>query len=123
MRQATLRTRELPKQIFVRLFGLSVVIHLLGILCYVLIACSLGWDISYISMGWSRSGLILATMIPISISGLGLRETAALLLLGAFGADEAVAFALLVFGITVLFFGSLGGIVEAWRLWLSPGEN
>ena len=116
IRPAVERTRELPSNIFVAILGLSFLIQLLGILVFMLIALSLGWNISFVSLGWIRSGLILATMIPISISGLGLREAGALLLLSAYGDDEAVAFSLLVFAVTVLFFALLGGAIEVWRL-------
>jgi len=115
-RLAVERTRELPGSIFAAIFGLSFVIHLLGILTFLLIALSLGWNISYVSLGWIRSALVLVTMIPISISGLGLRESGALLLLGAYGDNEAVAFSLLVFAVTVLFFALLGGAIEGWRV-------
>ena len=116
IRLAVERTRELPGSIFATILGLSFIIHLLGIFTFLLIAWSLGWNISYVSLGWIRSGLILVTMIPISISGLGLRESGALLLLGAYGDDEAVAFSLLVFAVTVLFFALLGGVIEGWRV-------
>ena len=116
IRPAVARTRELPGNILVAILGLSFLIQLLGILVFMLIALSLGWNISFVSLGWIRSGLILATMIPISISGLGLREAGALLLLGAYGGDEALAFSLLVFAVTVLFFALLGGAIEVWRL-------
>jgi uncharacterized membrane protein YbhN (UPF0104 family) len=116
IRLAVERTRKLPGNIFFRILGLSFLIQLLGILVFILIALSLGWNISFVSLGWIRSGIILATMIPISISGLGLRETGALLLLGDYGSDEAVAFSLLVFTVTVLFIALLGGAIEVWRL-------
>jgi uncharacterized protein (TIRG00374 family) len=115
VRRAVEQFRELPRSILIVVVSLSFVIHLLGICTFLLIAMSLGWSISFVSLGWIRSGLILATMIPISISGLGLREAAALLLLGTYGDDEAVAFSLLVFAITVLVFSLLGGVIEGRR--------
>jgi uncharacterized membrane protein YbhN (UPF0104 family) len=116
LRVAVERTRELPRRLLLTILVLSIAIHLLGIFTFLLIAQSLGWDASYLTMGWIRSVLILVTMIPISVSGLGLRESGALLLLGAYGNDEAVAFSLLVFAVTVMFFGLIGGVVEARRL-------
>ena len=63
--------------------------------------------------------MIIATMIPISVSGLGLREGASLLLLGGYGiaAEQIVAFSLLVFTVSVVFVGLLGGFLEVRRLW------
>jgi uncharacterized membrane protein YbhN (UPF0104 family) len=116
LRLAVERTRDLPGNLFIVILALSFLIHLIGMLIFMIIALSLGWNISFVSMGWIRSGLILATMIPISISGLGLREAVALLLLGAYGADEAVAFSLLVFTVTLLFFALVGGVIEMRRV-------
>lgn len=97
---------------------LSVVTHLLGIVAYVFIAQSLGIEIGWVAMGWVRSSIILATMIPLTPSGIGLREGASLLLLSQMGVSEetALAFSLLVFGMTVLLVGAVGGVFEARRL-------
>jgi uncharacterized protein (TIRG00374 family) len=101
-----------------RICLLSIVTHLLGIIAYTFIAQSLGIEIGWIAMGWVRSSIILATMIPLTPSGIGLREGASLLLLSHMGVSEetALAFSLLVFGMTVLLVGAIGGLFEARRL-------
>ena len=108
-------TRSLPRSLLVLVLVLSVFVHLVSVAAFVLIADSLGMVVPFATMGWIRSGLILATMIPVSVSGIGLREVAALLLLTDFPDEAAVAFSLLVFVATVLVFSLYGGVVEARR--------
>jgi uncharacterized protein (TIRG00374 family) len=109
---------KLPFKSLFLIFSLSVVTHLLGIVAYTLIAASLGIDIGFVTMGWIRSSIILATMIPLTPSGIGLREGASLLLLTSMGITEesALAFSLLVFGMTILLVGFVGGLFEGRRL-------
>ncbi|NND37930.1 MAG: flippase-like domain-containing protein [Gammaproteobacteria bacterium] len=108
--------QALSTRTLAEVFALSILIHLISVIAFMVIAFSLGMNVSFVTMGWIRSGLILATMIPISVSGVGLREFAALLLFEDFSNEEAVAFAFLVFIVTVLAFGLLGGLIEARRL-------
>jgi len=117
LREAVRLSRRLGLRRLSVAFGLSFAAHLLGIIGYVVLVWALGLDIPVVTVGWIRSGMILATMLPISVSGLGLREGAALLLLAPYGVsgEHAVALSLLVFGVTVLLPGLLGGASEAWR--------
>lgn len=97
--------------------SLSVVAHVLGVFTYVLLARSMELDISSVTLGWVRSGVVLLTMLPVSVGGVGVREAAFLLLLADrdIGAGSIVAFSLLVFAVTVACVAALGGLVEAWR--------
>lgn len=106
--------RNLPLSTRIRIFSLSITSHLSGIMAYSLLAGSLGIDISFLTIGWIRSFTILATMIPVSLSGLGIREGILLILLGTYGipGEVALAFSFLVFGVTVLLPGLLGGLME-----------
>jgi uncharacterized protein (TIRG00374 family) len=110
LREAIARAGDMPCSTLVNAFGLSVLIHLMGTFSYLLIAWALSMDLSFVLLGWVRPGLILATMIPVSVGGLGLREVASLVLLTTISNDEAVAFSLLVFVVTILPLGLLGGI-------------
>ena len=58
--------------------------------------------------------VFLATLAPISVQGIGVRETAFAALLACFGVptDKAVAFALLSFSLAVIY-GLLGGLLFA----------
>jgi uncharacterized protein (TIRG00374 family) len=110
LREAIARAGEMPRSTLARALGLSFLVHLMGTFSYLLCARALEMDLSFVLLGWVRSGMILATMIPISVGGLGLREVASLVLLTSITDDEAVAFSLLVFVVTVLPLGLLGGV-------------
>ncbi len=111
------RYSELRPRLLASILALSLTSHLLGVIgCYVL-ALSVGIDLPLGTMGWVRSAVVLITMIPISVSGLGLREGALLLLLKPYGIwrENVLALSLLMFCVTVLAMGILGGLLEGWR--------
>lgn len=118
LRQAVRESRSLSgKQMFM-VYTLSTLAHLLGIAGWVLLSESLGLGLSWVTIGWVRTAMILATMIPLSVAGLGLREGAALLILTTYPGianEDAVAFSLLVFAVTALLVGLVGGLVEFKR--------
>lgn len=95
----------------------SLLAHLCGCLAYYAIATGMGLDISFLSICWIRSGMILSTMIPISVAGLGLREIAAIGLLVplGFGEAQAVGFSILIFLATPVIVGLIGGFGELLR--------
>jgi glycosyltransferase 2 family protein len=97
---------------------LSIVSQVLGIMLYIALAASLGVSIPIITMGWIRSVVLLLLLLPITISGLGLREGALMVLLTAEGVGQvpAVAFGVLVFAATVLAPALVGGVSEGFRL-------
>ena len=109
---------QLPSHKISALFLLSCILHVFGIISYYLISVAMGLDISFVSIGWIRSAVILATMIPVSISGIGLREGAMVILLGMYNiqANDALAYSFVIFSVTVLGIGIIGGIFEATRL-------
>ena len=95
----------------------SLLTHLCGCLAYYAIAIGMGLDISFLSICWIRSGMILSTMIPLSVAGLGLREIAAISLLVPLGFSEAqaVGFSILIFLATAVIIGLIGGFGELLR--------
>jgi uncharacterized protein (TIRG00374 family) len=109
---------QLPAADITRLFLLSCFLHILGIFSYYLICVALGLDLSLVTIGWIRSAVILATMIPVSVSGVGLREGAMVILLNNYHIppQDALAFSFIIFSITVFGIGIIGGIFEAARL-------
>lgn len=94
--------------------GIAFVENLIGILMVYLLAMALNINISFINIGWVRSVIIIFTTLPISFSGLGLREGGFIVLLAPYGVpgEEALALAFLVFA-TVLFLAVIGGWIEA----------
>lgn len=97
--------------------------HALGILYFGLYALSLDIHLSFLTIGWIRVVLQVLLMLPISLSGLGVREGSLVILLQEYGvsASEAVALSLVIFLTTVLG-NALGGLLEAKNV-LLPGRE
>ncbi|MBI1796197.1 MAG: flippase-like domain-containing protein [Candidatus Eisenbacteria bacterium] len=113
--EALAMCRALPSRGRLEVGTLSAVAHVLGAAVYLLLARSLAIATPFAALGWMRALSGLVTLVPISVSGLGLREGTMTALLAARGVPHAAAFAysLLVFGITVLATGLIGGLIEA----------
>lgn len=104
-----------------RLFGdtlttvtlLAVVRHLMGIFGFSVIALSLDIHLSYVTVGWIRVVLHAVMMLPISLSGIGVREGSLVILLQEYSVppSEAVALAFLLFALTLVA-NALGGMFE-----------
>ena len=71
-------------------------------------------NISIVSIAWITAAVCFLQMLPISISGLGVREGAFVFLLKRYGvyASDAMALSLLMFGVLVVF-ALIGGVFEA----------
>jgi uncharacterized protein (TIRG00374 family) len=111
---ATSKYNRLALKIWGILTGFTILESLLEILSIYLLALALDINISFISIGWVISILKLVTALPISFSGLGIREGGLIVLLepyGVFG-SEAVALSFLIFA-KIVFIGAIGAIVEA----------
>jgi uncharacterized membrane protein YbhN (UPF0104 family) len=106
---------DLPRHTLFAALGLSLLVQLLGTLSYAVLAAAAGITIPFIALGWIRCAVMLATMLPISALGLGVREAAMFFLLAGYGVetDRAIAYSLLVFTVTVLGPTLLGGLLEA----------
>jgi glycosyltransferase 2 family protein len=102
-----------------RVLGLSLVSHLLGILLFIFFARGLDIALSFWAAGYTRSMLMLAGMLPLSIGGFGVREGGMILLLQPYGvtAERAVALAFLLLGRDLIGIG-VGGWLEL-RPWLA----
>ena len=97
--------------------ALSTGSTLLGIVSYWWIALALGLSTSLVALAWVRSVVMLLSMLPVTIAGLGVREGATVALLRPYGAgdEQALALSLLVFGVTIAAVGVVGGVIEAAR--------
>jgi uncharacterized membrane protein YbhN (UPF0104 family) len=102
-----------------RILGISALAQLPGILVFAALGQGVGLPVSLVAMGWVRSVVVLITVIPLSIGGLGLREGALVFTLAAFGvpAHDAFALSILIFATTILAPGLAGGVLEGVR-WL-----
>ena len=91
----------------------AVVRHAIGIFSFWIAALALDVDLSFLTIGWIRVVLHAIMSLPISLSGIGVREGSLVLLLHEYGVSgaDAVALAFLLFIIN-LGQNSLGGIFE-----------
>jgi uncharacterized membrane protein YbhN (UPF0104 family) len=97
-------------------FGLSVMIQLSTILFFIIAAQALGLRVPLLDFCVIVPLLMFVIMLPISINGIGLRESALAVVLGAYGVApaHAVALAWLDYA-AVLTLGLIGGAVYALR--------
>lgn len=118
---------DLPKHL--ALAALSIGIHLIGTAAYAFLAMSVGIELSFAQMGWIRAAVMMVTMIPVSLGGVGVREAGFVLLLAPLGVPrgDALALSVLVFAVTVLSFGLLGAVSEGtlsrWQVQASSGKE
>jgi uncharacterized protein (TIRG00374 family) len=96
------------------LSGISLIKHFVGVATIYFFALSLGINISFINLGWVRTFLTVITELPISFSGLGVREGTLIYLLGLYNVipTEAVALSFLLMTRKLLIMG-IGGLIEA----------
>ena len=116
VRDAVRPFSRLDRRTLLQISTLAVASNLLRIMVYFLLAQALGLGVALVTIGWIRSVMMIATMPPVSVSGLGLREGISLVLLSTYGiaAERIVAFSLSVFTVSTLF-GLLGGVFEVGR--------
>jgi glycosyltransferase 2 family protein len=114
------RFRNYSIRAIVFILGISVISQILGVVVYYILALSMDIQISFSAIGWIRCAVLLVVMIPISISGLGLREVSLLFLLRPFGVqdDKALALSLAIFGVTTVLIGAIGGLLEVRKFLL-----
>ena len=97
---------------------LTAVSYAIGFYQMLIIGRSIGIDqISYAAMCVITATISLAMLLPVSVSGFGTREAAAILLMGqmyGIPKEQAISFSLLCFGV-VNVFGGLVGLV-CWLL-------
>lgn len=98
--------------------ALSFVSHGLGVTAFTLLGHSIGLNVGYATFAWIRTATILATMIPVTVMGIGVRESVLVYLLSPRGVESssAVALSFLVMAATVLGPALVGGLVELERL-------
>jgi uncharacterized protein (TIRG00374 family) len=104
--------------------GLALIRHGLGILGFALLAMSLHVHLSFLTIGWVRVVIQGLMMLPISLSGIGVREGSLVLLLQEYDveASDAVALAFIMFAVNIVV-NSLGGVLElANFLWPKRSE-
>jgi hypothetical protein len=93
--------------------GLALIRHGLGILGFAFLAMSLHVELSLLTIGWVRVVIQGLMMLPISLSGIGIREGSMVILLQEYdvSASDAVALAFIMFAVNIVL-NSLGGVLE-----------
>jgi len=121
---AVYQYRDLSFRDHARILGVSVLKDLLGIVGLVLYAHSLSLAVGFVLLGWLRSFIVLISLLPIALGGLGVREASLALLLQPYGVDaaSAVALSLLVF-LGNLALSLAGGLLEIRRLFLARNND
>jgi len=84
-----------------------------------LLALSIGLNLSFLDLGWIRSFIVIITMLPISFSGIGVREASLIVLLQPYSvsSSDAVALSFLLLG-KIILFGTIGALLEARDIYL-----
>ncbi|MDH3226894.1 MAG: flippase-like domain-containing protein [Thermoleophilia bacterium] len=109
--------RDLTPGLVGVLAGLTLVRHLLSLAILYCFALSLKMDVAVASLGWIRSMMNFVTMLPISFSGLGIREGSLVVMLEPYGVPGAQALALsFMMFVMHLFIAAAGGALEAGSL-------
>jgi uncharacterized protein (TIRG00374 family) len=95
------------------IFGLLFLYHGIGIFSFLCFANSLNIDLSIWQIGWIRSAMALAIMLPLSFAGLGIREGTLVFILGYYGiqSDVSMALSFLFFSRNILT-SAAGGMIE-----------
>ncbi|MDI6752579.1 MAG: lysylphosphatidylglycerol synthase transmembrane domain-containing protein [bacterium] len=80
-------------------------------------AYALGIKVSFIGLVWIVAVISIAQLLPISISGIGVREGIFVFLLKEYHvtSQEALALSLIIFGISILM-GITGGVMDIFKL-------
>jgi len=106
----------------VRLWGLSLIHHALGTLVYFLLAGAIDLGLSYTDCAWLRALLHLLFLLPLTVSGIGVRESALVVLLLPLGISsvQAVAYSFLLMA-GLLLMASIGGLL-APGIYKKPGK-
>jgi uncharacterized protein (TIRG00374 family) len=118
VRHAVGSVARLPSRALVEIIAISILSQLPGILVFVALGDGLGLSVPTLSMAWIRSVVVVLSLLPISIGGVGVREGALVVTLHAFGvpAHQAFALSILVFATTILAPGLVGGVLEGAQL-------
>ena len=111
--EAMQQFRNLSLKNHFEIFGLLILYHGIGILSFYCFAKSLNINISIWAIGWIRSAMSLAIILPLSFAGLGVREATLVILLGYYGVlpSDSMALSFLFFLRNILS-SLVGGLFE-----------
>src|SRR5262245_21689885 len=98
--------------------GLLIVHELIGITSFYLLAVALHMPLSFITIGWVRCYIMLITLLPLTMMGIGVRDGSLIVLLSTYAIAPALAVSYSTFLLGRTFvLGLLGGLSELWTVW------
>ncbi|MFQ5809514.1 MAG: lysylphosphatidylglycerol synthase transmembrane domain-containing protein [Armatimonadota bacterium] len=104
--------------------GLGLILQILVALTNYLACRAFGLQISPVNVLWVTAAVSLALSLPISVAGLGVRETAYVVLLGHCGADPSQALGVSLVTLAVFVScGLAGGVLQLLGLGARPQES
>lgn len=110
---AMLQFKNLSLKDHFEILGILFSYHALGVLSFFCFARSLGINLDIWVIGWIRSAMSLAIMLPLSFAGLGIREGTLVILFGQYGVKPDVSMALsFLFFSRNIFTSLIGGLIE-----------
>lgn len=111
--------KKLSRKELLKILIIPLLDQLFGILLLLCIAMALEIELPFVALVWLRSLIFIFHFVPGSISGLGIRESAFVLILPHYGVNpaSALAFSLSLFGFQMLM-GLFGGIFESKKWFL-----
>ncbi len=111
--EAMVKFHDLTIKDHLEILGIMFSYHFLSIIGLYLIAESVNVSLSIFTFGWIRAAVVIMSMIPISYSGLGVREGIMIYLLSLFKVLPQTAFVIsLLWFAKNLTIALAGGIVE-----------
>ena len=110
---ALIKFRELKSIDHLKILGIMVIYHLINLISFYLLAISLNISVNIWVLGWIGVVITLLSLLPITISGLGIREGSLVYFLGIYGIAPyyAVALSLLAL-LRIISIASVGGLIE-----------
>ncbi len=122
---AVIRFKTVSNQDLVVFTAVSLAHHSFGVLSTYLISLAMALPVGIVTICWVRTLVFFVLLMPISISGLGVREGSLVLILQAYGVNPASAmgFSFLLLARDIVG-GLTGGVIELIRFLRKPGvEN
>ena len=104
------------REIFFKALGLSVIVQGLGMLAVYILSRGFGLDVPFLAYVVFIPIITTASSVPLSISGLGVREAAFVLLLSSMGVSQEAAMALSFSWFISMAAASLVGLIEYLRV-------
>lgn len=103
------------RDVVIKVFIYSMIIQMTGIFSVYILSMAMPFDVSIVPLLIFIPVIIVISLIPISISGIGVREFSFVLFLGSAGIPSDISAALSIIWFLSIVLGSLWGLVEYLR--------